>query len=367
VASTPTSNGGAAGPSSAAVAVGRDPGSSSHVTDVAQVRLNADKALMSCVREDGGHHTYFSRPPLRTLTLSFEEDAVEKDYRHRAWRNSRFGRGAALPVAGGQRQQTLASNAFNAYSDMLVSALIFCVTSAACFLHYSSSSVGSVPWFAFFALAAAYHAFLAAICFKELAAGGNPRKRRTASSRLYCWGRRWLPSHLFGLGLLSLPFLGVMTNFSCTTLENEGERVLYLQLCFFGIVHFCNLTALANWVKSLVVTLLVALLALFMSSVVCPCRDPSSVTAISNDTAENITTMAPMEKGLEVSRSAWKRVSRVHVSQDSLFVDCDYHHVLYMESLLCLFLLTSLVWLLNREFETSYRYQSLYALCDRFL
>ena len=27
-------------------------------------------------------------------------------------------------------------------------------------------------------------------------------------------------------------------------------REFYLQLCFFGIVHFTNLTALNNWVKS---------------------------------------------------------------------------------------------------------------------
>ena len=32
-------------------------------------------------------------------------------------------------------------------------------------------------------------------------------------------------------------------------------------------------------------------------------------------------------------------------------VNCDYHETLYMETLLCLLLLTALVWLLNREFE----------------
>ena len=25
---------------------------------------------------------------------------------------------------------------------------------------------------------------------------------------------------------------------------------MYLQLCFFGVVHFTNLTALSNWAKS---------------------------------------------------------------------------------------------------------------------
>lgn len=70
-----SSNGGAASPNpaSSAAAVGKK---SSH-----DLRLAADRAMIACVREDGGHHSYFSRPPLRSFTLCFEDAAVERDYR----------------------------------------------------------------------------------------------------------------------------------------------------------------------------------------------------------------------------------------------------------------------------------------------
>ncbi len=44
---------------------------------LAQVRAAADRAMISCVREDGGHHSYFSRPPLRSFSLRFDDPAVE--------------------------------------------------------------------------------------------------------------------------------------------------------------------------------------------------------------------------------------------------------------------------------------------------
>ncbi len=49
------------------------------------------------------------------------------------------------------------------------------------------------------------------------------------------------------------------------------------------MVHFCNLTALSNWFKSAAVSLLAALLALLMSSPVCPCAAPTAMSVLADD------------------------------------------------------------------------------------
>ena len=73
--------------------------------------------------------------------------------------------------------------------------------------------------------------------------------------KVYSWCRGWYPSHALGLTLLALPALCALANFQCERLRRGGapvaeSREFYLQLCFFGVVHFTNLTALNNCVKS---------------------------------------------------------------------------------------------------------------------
>ncbi len=138
------------------------------------------------------------------------------------------------------------------------------------------------------------------------------------------------------------------------------------QLSFFGVVHFCNLTALSNWVKSSTVSLLAALLALLMSSPICPCAEKPTALSIKEGNNASIIVFdqnTGFQVTLDVELLGEKncfQISNVVAlfgilpSQD-VVVNCDYRATLYMETLLCLLLLTALVWLLNREFEISYR------------
>ena len=48
----------------------------------AELRLQLDSEMIDCVRQDGGHHSYFSRPPLRPFSLCFEDASQEEDYRY---------------------------------------------------------------------------------------------------------------------------------------------------------------------------------------------------------------------------------------------------------------------------------------------
>ena len=47
-----------------------------------QLRLQSDQALINCVLEDKNHTTYFTSPPIRQLSLFFENPKVERDYRY---------------------------------------------------------------------------------------------------------------------------------------------------------------------------------------------------------------------------------------------------------------------------------------------
>ena len=121
----------------------------------------------------------------------------------------------------------------------------------ACFLHYPGPNL---PMAVFFTVAEAFHAAIVIVCFANLSA----RRRKSLLYKVYSWCRGWYPSHALGLTLLALPALCALANFQCERLRRGGlgghgggeSREMYLQLCFFGVVHFTNLTALSNWAKS---------------------------------------------------------------------------------------------------------------------
>jgi len=172
--------------------------------------------------------------------------------------------------------------------------------------------------------------------------------------KVYSWCRGWYPSHALGLALLSLPALCALANFQCERLRHgAGEsREFYLELCFFGVVHFTNLTALNNWVKSAFASVMAIAILVLVSPLVC-------------------------SNCLEEPRQQAAMAVRVNVSlEDTLQqhlllppqINCDQERVFFMETVLAMLLLVGLVWVLNREFEASYRlsfYISLLSARDR--
>lgn len=41
-----------------------------------EIWLSADRAMIACIREDAGAHSFFTRPPLKSFTLCFEDKQV---------------------------------------------------------------------------------------------------------------------------------------------------------------------------------------------------------------------------------------------------------------------------------------------------
>ena len=53
------------------------PSAGAAVLSEKESRLSYDRAMINCIREDGGTHTFFkSRPPVRGFTLFFKDPQV---------------------------------------------------------------------------------------------------------------------------------------------------------------------------------------------------------------------------------------------------------------------------------------------------
>ena len=53
------------------------PSAGAVVVSEKESRLSYDRAMISCIKEDGGTHTFFkSRPPVRGFTLFFKDPQV---------------------------------------------------------------------------------------------------------------------------------------------------------------------------------------------------------------------------------------------------------------------------------------------------
>ena len=154
--------------------------------------------------------------------------------------------------------------------------------------------------------------------------------------QIYEWCRGYLPSHVLGCLLLSLPILAVLVNFQCDlTQQHAGHyaayrRDHYLQLIFISIAHFTNLSALNYGVKSGVATVFSIVTCVIFSSAVCP--DEAVLASTEALEAEDALVLTPSQ------------------------------NLRFFELVTCISTLTILVWIINREFELSYR---LSYLCSR--
>ena len=131
------------------------------------------------------------------------------------------------------------------------------------------------------------------------------------------------------MNFLALPILGTLSNFNCDVTSEKGKRELYLQLVFISLTHFSNLSALNYVVKSSLATVFAVLVMILYSSLICV--DPSNVIEVGDN----------MTQAQEDNRN--------------YVLTSDRSNRLYSEVIVCIFTLILLVWLMNREFEISYR------------
>lgn len=280
-------------------------------------QFKEDIELIDCVKEDNTHTTFFTRPPLKDLTLFFEDERVEKEYRRLAWK------GLKSPDSSTNKanKTTYSPVLMDAYFDMGLVTLFFIVVSIDSLWSYKFS----FTWFSTFCMSALTLGSVIFILQKNLASekssGNNAENQhpfhlhRTHQgsglsyvAKVYKKCRGWIPSHCIGILLLALPILIVLSNFTCGVVsgkEDERNRDFYLQMLLICLTHFSNLSSLNYVVKSGFASLFAILVVFLFSDLVC--------------------------------------------------LQHQNAHQELVEVIICISTLVSLVWLMNREFEISYR------------
>ncbi|CAL4071234.1 unnamed protein product, partial [Meganyctiphanes norvegica] len=277
-----------------------------------QLRKQSDLQLIRCMQLDNNHKQYIVAPPLSSVSLFFVNHDLEKQYRqqvHRPRPND---------------PPTLASPQFNTYFDILVSMLVYTGVSISIFLLYPPPTL---RWLLLCPISAGWHLVVFLICQSQVVRQEGVNSSSTLATRMYKWITRWHPWHVCGASLICLPLVAVFANFSCIVIkEEEPDLRFFCYLIFVSLIHLCNFTQLNCWMKSILATVATIILLVLVVPPICPCPK-----TIKNNTDE-------IEILSTVSNSRGR--------------DTHYFHAeVVMASILLLFL----VWILNRQFEISYR------------
>ncbi|CAL8333845.1 unnamed protein product [Lota lota] len=274
------------------------------------LREKSDAHFVEVIREDSLMKDYFFKPPINKISLNFLERRLEKAYRSSYQKE----------VKNQVRVQTFASTTFSSFLDVLLSCFVFLALTLACFL---PSLVGSTPA-APAALALAPLAGLLELASLVL----SIRMVFYLDSLMRCTRTLlkvvsgWIPRHVVGAVLVSLPAVSVFSHFPCT--ERPPLQVTMFLCCatILAIIQYCNFCQLSFWMRSVLATSTGAALLLLLYS---PLRRSGG----------NLTAQAAPDPGPDLGLSP-----------------LDF---LLPEAILAFFLLLLLVWFLNREFEVSYR------------
>ncbi|KAG7460162.1 hypothetical protein MATL_G00218320 [Megalops atlanticus] len=273
-------------------------------------RERSDAHFVDVIKEDSLMKDYFFKPPINKLGLNFLEKSLESAYR----------KSYQEEVATQAPVQTFASPTFSSFLDVALSCAVFLVLTLACFLRpLLSEQTPATPTLplvlaALAALLEGLSLLLSvrmAFCLDSV---------MTCTHSLLTAISGWVPRHLIGAVLVSLPAVSVFSHVTCDLHHSIQFTMFICCGVIIAIIQYCNFCQLCFWMRSVLATVVgVVLLALLYSPLCWPQSNNSSV-------AEFLLEPAPRPQDL-----------------------------LGPEAILAFFLLLLLVWFLNREFEVSYR------------
>lgn len=271
-----------------------------------KIRKLSDLQMIRCVQEHSintSNTCYFSKKPLNRVTLFFIDMAMEKDYRKLSHRTN---------ISKTNSPSTLASAKFNTCLDMMVSGLVFFLFAIGLGTLFG---LNQIVW-------ATLLAFACILYFCSIAWGA-------------CLGTivsypdiSWFQWHILGSIFLSLPSLAVFSNLNCSHLNSVTKIQPYCLLMLVSLVHFCNFTQLNFWLRNIIaITLATTFLVCVLKNPFCKVHHP------------NFT--------LESNQTEFARIS----STNEDMTEQLFRQEIFMN----IFLILLLIFLLNREFEISYR------------
>ncbi|XP_063200383.1 adenylate cyclase type 9 isoform X2 [Chroicocephalus ridibundus] len=286
------------------------------------IREKTDAHFVDVIKEDSLMKDYFFKPPINKLSLNFLDQDLEMAYRtsyqEEVIRNA--------PV------KTFASATFSSLLDVFLSTTVFLILSITCFLKHGMVASPPPP--------AAVVVFIIAILLEVLSLVISIRMAFFLEEVMTCTKRLlevisgWLPRHFFGAILVSLPALAVFSHFTSDFETNIHYTMFMCCAILITIVQYCNFCQLSSWMRSVLATVVGAVLLILLYVSLCP---DSSVETFHLDLAQNFSsTKSPCNSSMA---NDMKRPADL-IGQEVILVS---------------FLLLLLVWFLNREFEVSYR------------
>lgn len=286
-------------------------------------REKSDAHFVDVIREDSLMKDYFFKPPINKISLNFLERPLEKAYRS-SYKEE---------VINKVQVQTFASSTFSSFLDVLLSCFFFLALTVACFMPalVSPSSAGR-PAPAALALTPLAGLLELSSLVLSIRMAFYLEDVMSCTHTLLLAVSGWIPRHVVGAVLVSLPAVSVLSHFTCT--HHLPLQVILFLCCatILAIIQFCNFCQLSFWMRSILATVTgVALPLLLYSSL--------------NSSSYNSLT----DHGFNLSTNDGDLIaSAAHPAVHPLAL-------LIHETVLAFFLLLLLVWFLNREFEVSYR------------
>ncbi|XP_048868796.1 adenylate cyclase type 9-like [Brienomyrus brachyistius] len=270
----------------------------------------SDTHFVEAVKEDGLMKEYFFKPPINKLNLNFLEPSLESAYR------SSYQKEVETQAC----VCTFASPTFSSFLDVLLSCVVLLALEMACFLRPLLSGEAPPTAALAFAAPALLLGGLALLLSIRMAFCLDSVSTRTRALLAVLSG--WVPRHLAGAVLVSLPAVSVFTHVVCNSQVPIQFTVFLCCGLTVAIVHHCNCCQLSFWMRSCLATAMGGVLLVLLHSPLCR-------TQISSGTSMG-------------SEAGWGPRTG---AQD----------LLALEAVLALLLLLLLVWFLNRELEVRYR------------
>ncbi|TRY97279.1 hypothetical protein DNTS_020574 [Danionella cerebrum] len=273
-------------------------------------RERSDAHFVDVIKEDSLMKDYFFKPPINALSHTFIDKSLESAYRTSYQDEVKI----QAPV------QTFASPTFSSFLDMLLCCCVLLALSVACFLR---PLISQQPLPSPALIVAPVAAGL--VCLGLLLAVRRAfyLDRVLNCTRTLLWLiSGWLPRHMIGAVLVSLPALAVFSHITCSMHESIQFTMFICCAFIIAIIQYSNFCQLSFWMRSSLATLAgISFLSVLWSP---PCRTSGFNTTIDDEQSPEEEPARPQD-------------------------------LLGPEASVAFSLLLLLVWFLNREFEVSYR------------
>lgn len=290
-------------------------------------REKSDVHFVDVIREDSLMKDYFFKPPINKISLNFLESPLEKAYRS-SYKEE---------VKNQVQVKTFASSTFSSFLDVLLSCFFFLALTLACFLPpLVSPSTAGPPASAALALTPLAGLLELSSLVLSIRMAFHLEQVLNCTYSLLLAVSGWIPRHVVGAVLVSLPAISVLSHFTCS-LRLPLQIIMFLCCAtILAIIQYCNFCQLSFWMRSVLATVTGVALLLFLYG---------SLHSSGNN---NLTV-----HGFNLSTHDDGLIFTTPVAE----TDPTPHPLapLVPETVLAFFLLLLLVWFLNREFEVSYR------------